>query len=73
MKSFGLMSAAAGAVVLALASAATAAPIATSLPNLTTLAASKGSVQQVQYGYRHHRRCHRVWHHGRWHVRCHHH
>ena len=68
MKSIGLLSAAAGAVLLGLAGSASAAPIGTSLPSLNTLAATEGSVEQVQYWR--HRRCHWVRYHYRWHRRC---
>ena len=77
MKSFGFLSAAAGLALLGLVGVANAAPAGTALPNLSTLAAADGSVEQAQYGYRrHHRRCHWVKHCGHhrchWHRRCHH-
>jgi hypothetical protein len=75
MKSFGLLSIAAGAVMLGLSGAASAAPISSALPSLGTLSATEGSVEQVQYWR--HRRCHWVKHchrYGRchWVRRCHH-
>ena len=58
MKSIGLLSFAAGALMLGLSAAANAAPAATPLPSLGTLSATEGSVSQVQYWR--HRRCHWV-------------
>ena len=72
MKSLGLLSAAAGAIMLGLSGAASAAPIGTSLPALTTLATSgEGSVEQVHYRrHRHRSHCGFVWHRGHRHWRC---
>ena len=58
MKSIGLLSVAAGAIMLGLSGAASAAPISTPLPELNTLSASESNVQQVQYWR--YRRCHWV-------------
>jgi hypothetical protein len=70
MKSLGLLSAAAGVIMLGLSGAANAAPIGTSLPALTTLAgASENGVEQVHYR-RHRRHCGFVWHRGHRHWRC---
>ena len=70
MKSLGLMSVAAGAIVLGLSGAVSAAPIGTSLPSLTTLAtAGEGGVEQTHYR-RHRRHCGWVWHRGHRHWRC---
>ena len=68
MKCIGLLSAAAGIIMFGLSGAASAAPIGTSLPNLSTLAATEGNVEQVQYWR--HRRCHWVRYGHRWHRRC---
>jgi hypothetical protein len=75
MKSFGLLSMAAGALMLGLSGAASAAPVGAALPGLTTLLASENGVEQVQYGrHRHHRRhCRWVAHRGHWHRVCHRH
>lgn len=77
MKSLGLLSAAAGVIMLGLSGAATAAPIGTSLPGLTTLAAAgEGSVEQVHYRrhrwhrWHNRRHCGFVWHRGHRHWRC---
>jgi hypothetical protein len=74
MKSIGLLSAVAGVMLFGLAGAASAAPISSSLPNLSTLSTSEGSVEQAQYWR--HRRCHWVKHCGpyrcHWVRRCHH-
>ena len=72
MKSVGLLSVLAGALMLGLAGAANAAPVGTALPALKMLSISEGSVEQVQYWRYHHRRCHWVRYHGHWHRRCHH-
>ena len=58
MTSFSLSTVAAGALMLALSGAASAAPASSPLPSLTPLSASEGTVQQVNYWR--HRRCHWV-------------
>jgi hypothetical protein len=72
MKSLALLSATAGVIMLGLSGAASAAPIGTSLPALTTLAgASESGVEQVDYRWRRHRRhCGWVWHRGHRNWRC---
>lgn len=70
MKSFGLMSMAAGILMLGLSGAANAAPVGTALPGLSLLPAAANSVEQVHWRrHYHHRRCHWVRHCHRY--RCH--
>ena len=69
MKSLGLLSAAAGAVLLGLTAAASAAPVGTGLPSLSTLSLTGSGVEPVNYW--HHRRCHWVRHRGHMHRHCH--
>ena len=69
MKSFGLMSMAAGVMMLGLSGAANAAPAGAALPNLSLLPAAESVVDQVHWRRHHHRRCHLVRHCHRY--RCH--